>query len=86
MSETKVLTTHDEIRRWAQDRGGKPVRVEGTASKDGGGILRFDFGKPDEGLQEIPWEDFFETFEDRGLGLLCGTEPNNRFNKFIDRT
>ncbi|MEZ2410682.1 hypothetical protein AB6806_28205 [Bosea sp. RCC_152_1] len=85
MSKSKALTDHDEIRRWVEQRGGKPARVEGTEGKDGAGVLRLDFGEPDEGLEPISWDDFFETFEDRGLALLCGTEADSRFNKFIDR-
>lgn len=86
MSNSKALTNHDEIRRWVEQRNGKPVRVEGTAGKDGAGILRLDFDPPDESLEPISWEEFFETFEDRGLALLCGTELDSRFNKFIDRS
>jgi hypothetical protein len=86
MSKSTVLTDHDEIRRWVEERGGRPMRVKDTASKEGGGVLRFDFGEPDEGLEEIEWDEFFEIFDDRDLGVLCGTEAKSRFNKLIDRS
>jgi hypothetical protein len=44
MSEAKVTTDHETIRRWAEARGGRPRSVEGTGKKDDPGLLRFDFG------------------------------------------
>jgi hypothetical protein len=35
---------HETIRRWAEQRGGRPAMVEGT------NILRIDFGEPEEKL------------------------------------
>ncbi len=85
MSESTTLTDHDEIRAWAEDRGGRPARVAATADNDEGGVLRFDFGEPEDRLEEIPWEQFFEIFEERKLALLCGTAAESRFSKFIRR-
>lgn len=81
---TSVLTDHDEIREWAQARGGRPAKVSGTG-EDGSGVLRLDFGEPDDRLEEISWDDFFRTFEQSRLGLLCGTDDGNRFNKLVRR-
>lgn len=85
--EAKTTTDHDTIRKWAEARGGRPARVEETA--DGGGILRIDFQEPDEGLEEIGWDTFFEVFEDRKLAFLYQDETSgggeSRFNKFVDR-
>jgi hypothetical protein len=33
---TKVTTDHKEIRRWAEEHGGKPARVKGTGNDDPG--------------------------------------------------
>ncbi len=85
MSSSRVLTDHDAIRSWAAERGGRPSRVVGTGDKDDAGLLRFDFGDTDDNLEEISWDEFFETFEDRELGLICGVDPHSRFNKFINR-
>lgn len=87
MSTAKKVTDHDEIRSWAEERGGRPAVVESTA-EDGGGILRFDFGEKDEALKEIGWEEFFEIFEDRELALLLQDESGgktSRFSKFVER-
>lgn len=87
MSEAKKLTNHNAIRSWAEDRGGRPARVKGTATK--GGILQFDFGEPEEGLETISWDEFFRIFEDRRLALLEQEETaggkTSRFSKFVSR-
>lgn len=89
MSAAKKLTDHDEIRKWAEERGGRPVVVKGTEGGEGAGLLRFDFDKPDEKLREIDWETFFETFEEKGLALLAqeetGSGDTSRFFKFVQR-
>ena len=42
---------HETIRRWAEQRGGRPAMVEGT------NILRIDFGEPEEKLKPVSWEE-----------------------------
>ena len=89
MSQGETTTNHDTIREWAEQRGGRPTRVRGTEGKDGSGVLRFDFAEPDEKLEEIPWEEFFETFDDRELALLYQDKTADghvsRFFKFVHR-
>ncbi|MBN8909593.1 MAG: hypothetical protein J0H99_24030, partial [Rhodospirillales bacterium] len=70
MAQGNTTTDHDFIQEWAEARGGQPTRVRGTEGKDGSGILRIDFDKPEESLEPISWDDFFETFEDRELAFL----------------
>ena len=87
---SETLTDHDAIRAWTQERGGKPAMVSATASEgDGAGVLRLDFGDQDEGLEEITWDTWFETFEDSGLALLVQNETadgeTSRFNKLVSR-
>lgn len=89
MSQAKTITDHDAIRRWAEDRGGRPARVAATAGKDGGGVLRFDFGDKDDALEEIDWETFFQIFDENDLALLEQDETKDgktsRFSKFVQR-
>lgn len=89
MSEAKKLTNHEEIRSWAEERGARPARVKDTEGQEGGGVLRFDFGEPEDRLEEISWEEFFEVFEDRELALLEQDETASgeisRFSKFVNR-
>ena len=81
MSAAQTTTDYGAIRHWAEERGGRPSRVEGTGE---GGLLRIDFGDPDEGLEEISWDEFFEVFEANNLALLHQDETEDgsvsRFN------
>ena len=85
MAET--TTDHDEIRKWAEGKGGKPAAVERTHSDDDVGIIRIMF--PDaqnsehSALTEISWDEFFEEFEKRNLALLY--EKGSMFSKIIGR-
>lgn len=89
MTKARTLTDHDQIRRWAEARGGRPARVKATSGKGGQGILRFDFGEKTEELEEISWEQFFEIFESNNLALLEQDKTSDgnesRFSKFIAR-
>jgi len=86
MSEATTTTNHDEIRNWVQTRRGRPSRVKGARD---GGLLRIDFGDPEERLEEISWSDFFEIFDRNKLAFLHQDETadgeKSRFNKFVDR-
>ena len=82
MAEATKTTDHKAIRRWAEERNGKPAVVR-TAGK--GGILRIDFGEPEETHDPIGWDEFFQIFDDKDLAFLRQEEGESRFNKFIDR-
>ena len=86
MSSAKTTTDHDSIRKWAEERGGHPARVRETASKKGaGGILRIDFGKPEDALERISWDGFFKTFDKEKLAFLYQDEKDGHFVKFVSR-
>jgi hypothetical protein len=91
MSETKVTTDHDEIRRWVEERGGRPAGVKGTVRGDDVGILRIDFPGQgeDEDLEPISWEDFFRKFDENNLAFLYQEQTSDgkisRFSKFVRR-
>ena len=42
-SQSKSTTDHDEIRQWAETRGGRPAVVKSTRGKGDTGILRIYF-------------------------------------------
>jgi hypothetical protein len=86
MAEARTTTDHDEIRRWAESRGGRPARVRSTGSDGDPGILRIDFRDPDENLEEISWEEWLGAFDENGLAFLYQDEGDSRFNKLVDRT
>jgi hypothetical protein len=62
---------HDVIRQWANDRNAKPATVPGTEHGDRKGVLRFDFpGYGGESLEEISWDEWLTTFDERGLRFI----------------
>jgi hypothetical protein len=66
-----LATTHHEvIRQWAEERDGVPATVEGTEHGDHLGVLRIDFGGENDKLRHIGWEEWFETFDSRGLNFI----------------
>lgn len=82
-SATKTVD-HDEIRKWVEDRGGRPAKVKGTAGPGGPGILRIDFGEPEDSLETISWEEFFDTFEERQLAFLHQDETDGgKTSRFV---
>ncbi len=89
--ESKTTTDHDEIRTWAEARGGKPARVKDTGSDGDPGVLRIDFpGRgEDDRLEHIPWEEWFEAFEENGLALVYQEDTadgeESRFSKLVSR-
>ncbi len=88
---SKTTTDHETIRKWAEERGGKPTHVKGTGGKDDPGILRIDFpGYSGEGkLEEISWDTFFEKFDDQELALVYQEKTaegqKSNFNKLVNR-
>jgi hypothetical protein len=42
MAQAKITTDHDEIRKWAEARGGRPAAVRSTYSKEDPGIIRIE--------------------------------------------
>jgi len=89
MSEARTTTDHKEIQRWIEERQGRPSVVTATEGKDGEGILRVDFQEKDDKLEEIPWDEFFKTFEDRKVAFLHQDKTKDgkpsRFFKFVHR-
>jgi hypothetical protein len=86
-SEAQHTTDHDVIRKWAEERGGKPATVKATEENGHAGILRIDFDPPDEGLDRISWDEFFEKFDDAGIAFLHQDRTKDgelsRFHKFV---
>jgi ferritin-like metal-binding protein YciE len=85
------ITDHDQIRQWAEERGGTPSCVRGTGNRGDIGMLRLDFPGFSGGksLQPISWDDWFEKFDERGLALLVQEKTargqKSNFNKLVSR-
>lgn len=91
-AKERILIDHDEIRRWAEERGAVPTRVKGTGGPNDVGILRLHFpeySQEDEKLEEISWDEFFDEFDRKKLALLVEDRTpegqRSNFNKIISR-
>jgi hypothetical protein len=91
-ANSKTTIDHDEIRRWAETRGGQPAAVRRTGKGGDPGIIRLAFpghaGK-DGALEQISWEAWFESFDESGLALvlqehLADGTPSH-FSKLVSR-
>lgn len=90
--ESNKTTDHEEIKKWAEKRGGRPATVKNTERKgEEAGILRIHFPKysKEESLEDIPWEEFFDKFEESELAFLYQDTTKDgkesRFFKFVER-
>lgn len=69
--ESLATKNHDVIKHWAEDRGAKPATVPGTEHNGRPGVLRFDFpGYGGQSLEEVSWDDWFKSFDERDLTFL----------------
>ncbi len=78
MATAKRTTDHKEIRQWVERNDGRPAQVEGT-----GGMLRIDFGKPEQRLEPLEWDEFFEVFDSSNIAFLY--DPSGHMHKFVSR-
>jgi hypothetical protein len=90
-SQSTTTTDHDEIRRWAEERDGRPASVKGTGGDDDPGILRIDFpgGAGTDQLEHISWDDWFQKFDESKFAFLYQQEKasgeDSTFFKLVSR-
>lgn len=66
-----VTTSHEVIRRWAEERNATPATVPGTEHGGHLGVLRFDFpGYGGQELRHVGWDEWFATFDARRLNFV----------------
>lgn len=86
MTKAHATIDHNRIKSWAEKRGGHPATVAATGDH---GLLRIDFDPPDEKLEHVEWDTFFDTFDEKLLAFLYQDKTSDgklsRFSKFIDR-
>lgn len=87
---SKTTKDHEVIKQWAEARDAKPSVVKSTHdTNEGAGILRFNFPgySGADSLEEISWEEFFDTFDKKELTFLYQDEKTDgeqsTFCKFI---
>lgn len=87
--ESQRTTDHEQIRRWAEERGGRPATVKSTREGDEPGVLRIDFEgySGEDTLEDITWDEFFEKFDEKNLEFLYQDKTSDgkpsRFFKFV---
>src|SRR4051794_7720358 len=90
MSDSETTTDHKIIKKWAEERDGRPATVRATEEDGHAGILRIDFGPKEAQLEEIGWDEFFRKFDDSGLAFLHQDRTKDgklsRFHKFVRRS
>jgi hypothetical protein len=90
MSDSATTTDHKAIKKWAEQRGGRPATVRDTEEDGHAGILRIDFGPSEDRLEEIDWDEFFRKFDGSDLAFLYQDRTNDgklsRFHKFVRRS
>ncbi len=90
-AQSRTTSDHEEIRKWAEERGAHPACVRGTGGKGDIGMLRLDFPgyTGEDKLQPISWDEWFEKFDERGLALLFQEKTargqRSNFNKLVNR-
>ena len=79
-----ATTSHEVIRRWAEERDAVPATVEGTEHGDHLGVLRFDYGGDTDNLRHVSWDEWFATFDTRRLNFIYQEErkDGNQSNFF----
>jgi hypothetical protein len=90
MSDSTTTTDHKAIKKWAEERDGRPATVRATEEDGHAGILRIDFGPPEDRLEEIDWNEFFRKFDESNLAFLYQERTNDgklsRFHKSVRRS
>jgi len=87
---SQTTTNLEDIKKWAEERDGKPAVVKATEnSKEGGGVLRINFPgySGEDTLEEISWDEWYKIFQERNLAFLYQEETaggkESRFFKLV---
>lgn len=90
MASSQTTTDLKEIKKWAEERKGKPSKVKGVGGKDDG-IIRINFPgySGEDTLEDISWDEWYEIFNDRKLAFLYQDKTadgkESRFFKLVER-
>ena len=90
MSTSKTTTDLNVIKKWAEERDGKPTKVKGVGGKYDG-IIRINFPgySGEDTLEDISWDEWYKIFQDRKLAFLYQDETaggkESRFFKLVER-
>ena len=69
--QTLATRSREVIEHWAGERGGRPATAEGSEHDGRPGVLRITFAEEGRSrLQEISWDDWFRSFDERQLVFI----------------
>ena len=69
--QTLTARSREVVEQWAEERGGRPATVPGTEHDGRPGVLRITFAREGNSrLEEISWDDWFRSFDERELVLI----------------
>ena len=66
IAQSLATRSHEVIRHWAEERRAAPATTPGTDPQRPR-MLRFNFPGYDKDLQEVSWDAWFGTFDERDL-------------------
>jgi hypothetical protein len=96
----KILTGREDIRQWAEARGGNPMLMDVPEGSQNRTILQLTFGQhalnadgnegPDRigGFRLVSWDEWFAALEEGNLAVRVSDDPaggNEAEFEFIDR-
>ena len=67
--QTLATRAHEVIKKWAEERQAKPATSPGGDTEQPR-VLRFDFPGYDDELEEVSWDAWLRTFDERELVFL----------------
>jgi hypothetical protein len=89
MSDSATTTDQKVIKKWTEERDGRPATVRATEEDGHAGILRIDFRPAEDRLDEIEWDEVFRKFDESDLAFLYQDRTKEgeltRFHKFVWR-
>jgi hemerythrin superfamily protein len=68
----KTTRDHEIIRKWVEERGGRPAAMKRAKGRGDLGTLCIDLPgyTTEESLEVLDWDDFFERFDHHGLAFI----------------
>ena len=77
----QTTTDHGTIRRWTEDRSGRPAIVRHAGAQ----ALRIDFPgySGEEGVQPVSWDEFFAEFDRRNLAFVHGVQTGDSLSRYF---
>jgi hypothetical protein len=85
---SRILTKHDEIRQWAEARGGYPLMMDVTSGTRSRSVLQLGFGQEGintgesqgqdrpGGFELVSWDDWLTALEQENLALRVSDDPS----------